>query len=101
MQETAGHEIHSIKHEAALFDFFNEFESDGSPPVASFRYYKTNGSAIEKLHCSRSYETVTMAVQAPRSKEAREEGDKHTTINLQANNMIRIAYNDAIGKLGT
>ena len=87
----------SIKREAALFDFFNEFEADGSPRVASFRYYKTNGTASEKLLCSRSYETVTMAVQAPRSKEAREEGDKHTTINLQANNLIRIAYNDNAG----
>ena len=90
-------EPQSIKREAALFDFFNEFEADGSPRVASFRYYKTNGTASAKLHCCRSYETVTMAVQAPRSKEAREEGDKHTTINLQANNLIRIAYNDTNG----
>jgi len=97
MQETAVHEIPSIKREAALFDFFNEFEADGSPRVACFRYYRTNGTASEKLQCSRSYETVTMAVQAPRSKEAREEGDKHTTINLQANNLIRIVYNDGNG----
>jgi hypothetical protein len=87
----------SIKREAALFDFFNEFESDGSPRVASFRYYKRDGIEGEKLNCSRSYETVTMAVQAPRSKAAREETDKHTTINLQQNNLIRIVYSDTAG----
>jgi len=90
-----------IKREAALFDFFNEFESDGSPRVASFRYYKTSGAAGEKLNCSRSYESVTMAVQAPRTKEVREEGDKHTTINLQANNLIRIVYSDGAGSRST
>lgn len=87
----------SIKREAALFDFFNEFEADGSPRVASFRYYKTDGTPGEKVNCSRSYETVTMAIQAPRSKQAREETDKHTTINLQANNLIRIVYSDTAG----
>lgn len=88
---------HSIKREAALFDFFNEFEADGSPRIASFQYYKTSGAAGTKNNCSRSYETVTMAVQAPRTKEAREESDRHTTIDLQANNLIRIVYTDAAG----
>ena len=87
----------SIKREAALFDFFNEFEADGSPRIASFRYYKTTGTAGTKINCSRSYETVPMAVQAPRSKEVREESNRHTTIDLQANNLIRIVYNDASG----
>jgi len=90
-------EVQSIKREAALFDFFNEFESDGSPRIASFRYYKTSGAAGEKLNCSRSYETVTMAVQAPRTKEVREESDRHTTIDLQSNNLIRIVYNVVVG----
>lgn len=94
MQITPRLETPSIKREAALFDFFNEFEADGSPRVAGFRYYKTNGTANEKLHCCRSYETVTMVVQVPRSQEAREEGDKHTTINLQTNNLIRVVYSD-------
>jgi len=93
MQETE----QSIKREAALFDFFNEFEADGSPRIASFRCYKTSGAAGEKLNCSRSYETVTMTLQAPRSKEVREESDRHTTIDLQSNNLIRIVYNDAAG----
>jgi len=92
MQEVPGVDTPSIKREAALFDFFNEFESDGSPRVASIRYYKVDGTAGEKFRCSRSYESVTMAVQAPRSKEVREESDKHTTINLQANNLIRIVF---------
>ena len=38
-----------------------------------------------------------MAVQAPRTKEVREESDRHTKIDLQANNLIRIVYNDASG----
>jgi hypothetical protein len=92
MQEIKVPETPSIKREAALFDFFNELESDGSPRIAGFRYYKTDGTVGEKLHCSRSYESVTMAVQAPRSKKSREESDKHTTINLQANNLIRIVF---------
>lgn len=54
----------SIKREAALFDFFKEFEAEGSPRVAGFWYYKTDGTPGEKLNCSRSYETVTMAIQA-------------------------------------
>ena len=97
MQETQVVEVSSIKREAALFDFFNEYESDGSPRVASFRYYKIDGRAGEKLNCSRSFETVAMAVQAPRTKQAREETDKHTTINLQANNLIRIVFDGTDG----
>jgi hypothetical protein len=100
MQETPSGEIPSIKLKASPFDFFNEFKQDSSPRISSFRYYKTDGTAGGKLNRSRSYETVIIAVQAPRSKAAREETNKHTTINLQANNLIRSACHDANGSRG-
>ncbi|WP_149241507.1 hypothetical protein [Dyadobacter sp. 32] len=55
----------SIKREATLFDFFKEFEADGSPRVVSFRYYKTNGTPGKKLNFSGSYEMVTMGYAGP------------------------------------
>lgn len=62
MQQTKVPETQSIKREAALFDFFNELEADGSPSVTVIRCCKMDGTTGENLHGSRSYEIVAMAV---------------------------------------
>lgn len=89
--------MQSLKREAVLFDFFNGLEADGSPRVANFRYYKTDGTVSEKRNCTRSFEDVNKIVaEAKASKEAEGEGVKPTkkrdTPNLKSNFMIRIRF---------
>lgn len=91
--------MQSIKREAALFDFFNGTESDGTPRVASFRYYKTDGSTSEKLNCTRSFEDVTKRITPPpTSNEVTAKSKKRPTPNLKSNFMIRIRFTTEGGK---
>ena len=84
----------SLKRQAVLFDFFNGTEPDGSPRVASFRYYKTDGSPSEKLNCTRSFEDVAKIITKKESqtKEAAVGLKQRETPNLKQNHMIRIRF---------
>lgn len=88
--------MQSLKREAVLFDFFNGLEADGSPRVANFRYYKTDGTVSEKRNCTRSFEDVAkIAAEAKASKEAevvKVDAKKRETPNLKSNFMIRIRF---------
>lgn len=96
--------MQSLKREAVLFDFFNGLEADGTPRVASFRYYKTNGIASEKLHCTRSFEDITQIIARPQPKfpkggvekveETAKQRDtaRRTVPNLKENHMIRVRF---------
>lgn len=93
--------MQSLKREAVLFDFFNGLEADGSPRVANFRYYKTDGTASEKLHCTRSFEDVSQVVQKTINKPQSKETDvvkQRETPNLKSNNMIRIRFKNTKGE---
>lgn len=104
--------MQSLKREAVLFDFFNGTQPDGTPRVASFRYYKTDGTASEKCNCTRSFEDVTKIIAQPKPKfqkgglENTEAAKKHdtahrTTPNLKENNMIRVKLTNAKGHTET
>lgn len=94
--------MQSLKREAVLFDFFNGLEADGSPRVADFRYYKTDGQAGEKLKCTRSFEDVTQIIarlQPEFPKGGPEKAEKkRDTPNLKSNFMIRVRFANAAGE---
>lgn len=96
--------MQSLKREAVLFDFFNGLEPDGSPRVASFRYYKTDGTASEKLNCTRSFEDLPQII-AKTAKNPIPTGEgqgvglkKRETPHLKNNHMIRVRFTDAKGE---
>ncbi|WP_428657584.1 hypothetical protein [Runella sp.] len=94
--------MQSLKRESVLFDFFNGLEADGSPRVADFRYYKTDGTCGEKLKCTRSFEDVTQIIaqpipEFPKGGTEKAEAKKRDTVrrpgpNLKSNFMIRIRF---------
>lgn len=88
--------MQSLKREAVLFDFFNGLEADGTPRIASFRYYKTDGTVGEKLNCTRSFEDVSKIIKTDNpslSSVEREAGRvRRSTPNLKSNFMIRIRF---------
>lgn len=87
--------MQSLKREAVLFDFFNGLEADGSPRVANFRYYKTDGTVSEKRNCTRSFEDVNQIVAKQIVTSpigGGKEGAKRDTPNLKSNFMIRIRF---------
>lgn len=94
--------MQSLKREAVLFDFFNGLEADGSPRVASFRYYKTDGTVGEKLNCTRSFEDVSQIVAKSNSPSLQGQGAgggvKRDTPHLKSNHMIRIRFTTAQGE---
>lgn len=97
--------MQSLKREAVLHDFFSALENDGSPRVASFRYYKTDGTASEKLNCTRSFEDVSKIIARPKPElqKGRLENveavtKKRDTPHLKNNHMIRVRFTDAKGE---
>lgn len=95
--------MQSLKREAVLFDFFNGTEPDGSPRVADFRYYKTNGTASEKLKCTRSFEEISQIIARPKPnfpKGGTENGEtkKRDTPHLKSNFMIRVRFKNEAGE---
>lgn len=91
--------MQSIKREAALFDFFNGTESDGTPRVASFRYYRTDGSTSEKLNCTRSFEDVAKRFTSQTAtNEVAKVNKKRETPNLKSNFMIRVRFTAESGQ---
>jgi len=85
--------MQSLKREAVLFDFFNGLEADGSPRVANFLYYKTDGTVSEKRNCTRSFEDVVKIVaKASKEAESVKVAKKRDTPNLKSNFMIRIRF---------
>lgn len=97
--------MQSLKREAALFDFFTGTQPDGSPRIASFRYYKTDGTPSEKRNCTRSFEDVTKIIAQPkpefqkgRLENAEEKIKKRDSPHLKNNNMIRIRFTNTKGE---
>lgn len=95
--------MQSLKREAVLFDFFNGLEADGSPRVADFRYYKTDGTVGEKLKCTRSFEDVTQIIARPKPEFPKggtenAEAKKRDTPNLKSNFMIRVRFASTAGE---
>lgn len=95
--------MQSLKREAVLFDFFNGIEADGTPRVASFRYYKTDGTVGEKLNCTRSFEDVSHIIARPQPEFPKggpevETVKKRDTPHLKSNHMIRIRFTTSQGE---
>lgn len=95
--------MQSLKREAVLFDFFNGTEPDGTPRVADFRYYKTNGTASEKRQCTRSFEDISQIIARPKPnfpKGGTENGEikKRETPHLKSNFMIRVRFKNEGGE---
>ena len=97
--------MQSLKREAVLHDFFSAVEKDGSPRVASFRYYKTDGTASEKINCTRSFEDIAKIIAQPKPEfpkggleNPEASTKKRDTPHLKNNNMIRVRFTDAKGE---
>lgn len=89
-----------LKREAVLFDFFNGTEADGTPRRADFRYYKTDGTASEKLNCTRSFEdvpTITKSKDITPNKQLK--SGTRRVVQLKQNHLIRIRYSDASAQI--
>ncbi|MDF7817934.1 hypothetical protein P1X15_10020 [Runella sp. MFBS21] len=93
--------MQSLKREAVLFDFFNGTEPDGTPRVADFRYYKTNGTASEKRQCTRSFEDITQIIIQPKpdvQKGGTKTAKTRETPHLKSNFMIRVRFKNEAGE---